>query len=1282
MRSWARPDWLWSADGGPLLAPTVAGRASAVAATLEAVAGCRTRGEHESAAAMALDFAERARPVDAAVVLGAVQRDLLEAPLADAVARALGDVAAAVGDLAGARRAWRAIHRPSPAVVAADLGAAGALGRPLDPLPGADPGALEVAIALAWGAGDVASLVGLGDRAIATGPAAAARAAYGALADLALAEGQAAAAAQFLDQVDTMGAGTDPRNVRARCRWQIRHGGPDARRAAIDALRGTLAEAVHRGDRYAQAAIRLILAEGLAPINDYAAGVHALVAHGIAREGGYRALAGRAAAVAALLGRSVPDPPPSSDGEAAVLWWAAGSAGGPDPLWPSLPDLDPVGHSLTALAELAEGCRPHVLELLRAGWRRRGVDLARRGGGQAIVLDPAEAKLHTASGVAAFGGSRLLYRLLCTIALRGPDLDREGLFEAVWDEAYRPPSSDTKLHTAVKRVRSRLPAGAPLPEPLPSGSYALHADPLVLQIDPPPGRPARSDRGPRIDLVGPDDPFVGRGADLDQVSAALAADGAVVLWGPGGVGKSRLATEVGRMQRESWPGGVILRDMTGCTDPVADLAGALGAPPQPVEALGAWLADQGRTLIILDGIDAGPEAVVELVAVCRTLAPEVAILATCRAATALSGLTPIEVTPLAPRSARRLFGARARRILGRPLQPDEIDAIAVPTNPWMIEMMASRLDRCPIPAIGADEVGTLADAVARSLTVLTPPQRRALGLLSVFVGPFDEAAAAAVLDLGLVDSRGMLTILQRRALIQHRDRRWRVYDGVRPVALAEIDGLDAARRRHAAAVVQRAEALATQLWGGDEVAAARRALGALRGDLEAALGTVASEDRPLGARIAWLLDQLDRVGVAPSIRRAALLPHLDPTPHRDRIRLALADAAYAARDAAQVAQRCAEVLADSSDPAEIGEAHVYLAKLAFSTSAIDAATDEIRRHLDQIAVDQPRLRGRGLRILAESLMRDGRGNEGEEALLTSVALHRGAGDHSGMAESNNLLANLRMQQGQWERSLELFREAIRQHTAVADPRRLRYSVHGLGSLLAHLGRYPEALDQYRQAIEIGRDLDDRRFVFITLANRAMVEIHLGDPTAAVATLFEAVALVHGLPPTRNLAMVWCTVAIAKQELGQLEAAHHYLDRAEGLEVELDALTSGVLHNLRGALAHEQGDLPEALVAYRRAEAVFSPSTHQRHLGLLHGRMGALAAVQGDRTEAMRCFTRATRLLRGNRDVYGERTVAVHRLHLGSAEAARQAVSDLVAPDCADAELRLAIRLLGFEAPTD
>jgi predicted ATPase/class 3 adenylate cyclase len=261
--------------------------------------------------------------------------------------------------------------------------------------------------------------------------------------------------------------------------------------------------------------------------------------------------------------------------------------------------------------------------------------------------------------------------------------------------------------------------------------------------------------------------------ELKQWLAELAPRRLVTLTGPGGVGKTRAALEIGALSADDFPDGVWLVELA----PLQDLEGvpaaaatALGVPSQAglnnTDALTAWLEGR-RLLLIVDNcehvLDAAAALVGKVAAACET----VTILATSREPL---GVVGEQVVPVACRElldAVELFCDRAR--LADPsaeLAGSDRETVAeicarLDGIPLAIELAAARVRSLTPAELLArlddrfkmlrsaqrdrfERHRTLQATVDWSYQLLSQQERVLFDRLSVFPGDFDLAAAEAV----------------------------------------------------------------------------------------------------------------------------------------------------------------------------------------------------------------------------------------------------------------------------------------------------------------------------------------------------------------------------------------------------------------------------------------------------------------------------------------------------------------------------------------------------------
>ena len=290
--------------------------------------------------------------------------------------------------------------------------------------------------------------------------------------------------------------------------------------------------------------------------------------------------------------------------------------------------------------------------------------------------------------------------------------------------------------------------------------------------------------------------FVGRAAELRELSEAVRSSRLVTLIGPGGVGKTRLAVEAAATLRDEHRDGAWLVEFASVTEPdgvAPAVAGALGAavagligPPSPastVELIVRFLA--GRSLVVV--LDNCEHVIGQAAALAETLAgtvPGLRLIATSREPLGVPGEVLVPVGPLGLPAAVELFVDRARAVRPgftadghtRPVIDDicrRLDGL-----PLAVELAAARLrsltlatlaerldDRFRLLTVGARTAlprqQTLRAVVDWSYDLLFSDERRLFARLSVFAGGCGLDAAEAVCADDQVPAGEILDVLSR-----------------------------------------------------------------------------------------------------------------------------------------------------------------------------------------------------------------------------------------------------------------------------------------------------------------------------------------------------------------------------------------------------------------------------------------------------------------------------------------------------------------------------------------
>jgi len=315
------------------------------------------------------------------------------------------------------------------------------------------------------------------------------------------------------------------------------------------------------------------------------------------------------------------------------------------------------------------------------------------------------------------------------------------------------------------------------------------------------------------------DSFVGRQQELATVRRLMRSRRLITLFGPAGVGKTRLALELATRVARGFPGGVHLVELGPLSRAefvVREVASAIGVSEQPgtplVDTLVTSLQDE-QTLLILDScehlIEACGTLVIQLLRRCAGLQ----VLATSREALRLPGELVFASGELPIDDAVQLFTDRAREVA----PAFDLD----PVSRALAERICTRLDNLPLavelaarlvrvlpPADIADGLrdrfelltsGTrgvdprqrdLLTAIEWSYKLLPPVEQAVFARLAMLPGGFDfdlVRAVCADLDLPVAACRELISSLESKSLVAsthgfHGRVRFRQLESVREYA--------------------------------------------------------------------------------------------------------------------------------------------------------------------------------------------------------------------------------------------------------------------------------------------------------------------------------------------------------------------------------------------------------------------------------------------------------------------------------------------------------------------
>lgn len=534
--------------------------------------------------------------------------------------------------------------------------------------------------------------------------------------------------------------------------------------------------------------------------------------------------------------------------------------------------------------------------------------------------------------------------------------------------------------------------------------------------------------------------LIGRDADLEGLTRALAKNRVVSMTGAPGVGKSAVASAIAEMRAAVYCG---LQGATSADSVCRELARALGLPHSAAtstdtkERIGRAIASRGKLLLVLDDADLARAALTKLVPSWMADAPGARYLIAARARVVVAGaqrfeLAPLEVPPATERDRVAIAASPAVQLFVRcasKVRPDyRLSAESAPHVaaivrtlaglPLAIELCATRVvvlgereiaqllsERIDALDGAASGTGgrTLRGAFELSWGQLAGEDARFLAACATFRGSFDLDGASAVTGEARLRAAETLGRLEETSLVRAFEpevlpgaRRYTLPASVRVFAAEQL-----ARPARALAMQRHAEHYGAGSRSSDIVRPDVLALD--REDLEAALTWCIEQERgAMAARVALVLAPLalSRGPLAPFLARIDPLVEGKSVPrelsaqlllvrglariHSGRRDASLEDLARARKLARSAGDRRVEVLAASKTGLVVGMKGDFKAARSHFTAAT--------ARLEQGPPAEASLRGIVSKDRANVLSEEGRNGDAMIELARARDLFHTAGD--------------------------------------------------------------------------------------------------------------------------------------------------------------------------------------------------------------------------------------------------------------------------------------------------
>ncbi len=232
-------------------------------------------------------------------------------------------------------------------------------------------------------------------------------------------------------------------------------------------------------------------------------------------------------------------------------------------------------------------------------------------------------------------------------------------------------------------------------------------------------------------------------------------------------------------------------------------------------------------------------------------------------------------------------------------------------------------------------------------------------------------------------------------------------------------------------------------------------------------------------------------------------------------------------------------------------------------------------------------------------------------------------DDNGTAANLHQIGIIHQLKGHYDEALKNYEQSLEIAGKLGNPKGIAESLHQIGMIHEEKGRYDEALSRYQQSLEIREKIGDTKGIAESLGQIGIIYQKKGQYDEALKNYEKCRKIFSGLGAQKELSTTLHQIGMIYEEKGQYdEALKHYRQSLEIKEKIGD--TKGIAESLHqiGIIYQKKGRYDEALKSYQQALEIAEKIGDIAGSAISLGQMGNLYFEQKEYETALRNFIQA------------------------------------------------------------
>jgi len=233
------------------------------------------------------------------------------------------------------------------------------------------------------------------------------------------------------------------------------------------------------------------------------------------------------------------------------------------------------------------------------------------------------------------------------------------------------------------------------------------------------------------------------------------------------------------------------------------------------------------------------------------------------------------------------------------------------------------------------------------------------------------------------------------------------------------------------------------------------------------------------------------------------------------------------------------------------------------------------------------------------------------------------------------IGNIYFQKSDYEAALFHYQKAKELFEKIGDSKGVASSLHQIGMIYQNKGDYDAALTNYKKSIEIKEKIGDIKGVAASLHQIGMIYQYKGDYEAALTNFQKAKEVFEKIGDIKGVAASLHQIGRIYQDKGDYEAALTHYQKSMGIKEKIGDIkgVSSSLHQI-GVIYQDKGDYEAALTNFRKSMEISEKIGDIKGVATSLHQIGNVHYLKGDYDNALQNYQQALEIFEKIGDIAG------------------------------------------------